>query len=118
MLVEPPLYRGVTVVARLTAKRGVNLGRLEVAALDALFEHFNPISGGPTGTGSPFGRPVQIGEVFSVLQAVDGVEMISDVRLFGADPTTGERGPAAQRLDVEPHATLFSFEHQVLVEAG
>jgi predicted phage baseplate assembly protein len=118
VLVEPPLYRGVTVVARLTARRGVNLGRLEVVALDALYAHFNPISGGPSGRGWPFGRPVQIGEVFAVLQAVDGVEIISDVRLFGADPTTGERGPATPRLDVESHATLFSFEHQVLVEAG
>jgi hypothetical protein len=59
-----------------------------------------------------------MGEIFGVLQAVEGVEMVSDVRLFGADPITGERGSATQRLDVEPHATVFSFEHHVLVESG
>jgi hypothetical protein len=58
-----------------------------------------------------------MGEIFAVLQAVPGVDMIGDVRLFGADPITGHRGPATQVLDVEPHATVFSFEHQVLVEA-
>ena len=39
-------------------------------------------------------------------------------RLFGADPVTGERGKATDRLDVEPNALVFSYEHQVLVEAS
>jgi predicted phage baseplate assembly protein len=118
VIVEPPLYRGVTVVARLTAKPRVNTGRLEVAALDALYRYLNPIGGGADGVGWPFGRPVQIGEIYAVLQALEGVEMVSDVRLFGADPISGDRGPAVQRVEVEPHATVFPFEHQVLVEAG
>ncbi|HEY2706307.1 MAG TPA: putative baseplate assembly protein [Candidatus Dormibacteraeota bacterium] len=117
VIVEPPLYRGVTVVARLRARPRANLGRLEMAALDAVYAYLNPIGGGPEGRGWPFGRPVQMGEIFAVLQAVPGVDMIGDVRLFGADPITGHRGPATQVLDVEPHATVFSFEHQVLVEA-
>ena len=64
----------------------------------------------------PFGRPVHVGEVYSVLQAMPGVELIEDVRVFGADPITGQRGPATQRLDLEPNALIFSYEHQVLVE--
>ncbi len=116
VIVEPPLYRGVTVVARLAARPRINVGRLEVAALDALHGYLNPVSGGPGGGGWPFGRPVQMGEVFALLQALPGVEMVGDVRLFGADPITGQRGPATQRLEVEPHATVFSYEHQVLVE--
>ena len=35
-----------------------------------------------------------------------------------ADPVSGQRGPATQRLDLEPHALVFSYEHQVRVEAG
>jgi hypothetical protein len=31
---------------------------------------------------------------------------------------TGLRGEATQRLAVEPHATVFSFEHQILVEGA
>jgi hypothetical protein len=43
---------------------------------------------------------------------------VEDVRLFGADPVTGQRGQATQRLDLEPHALVFSYEHQLLVEGA
>jgi len=94
----------------------VTPGRLREDALRALYAYFSPIGGGPEGRGWPFGRPVQIGEVYSVLQRVRGTELVEDVRLFGADPITGQRGQATQRLDLEPHALVFSYEHQLMVE--
>ena len=45
-------------------------------------------------------------------------ELVQDVRLFGADPVTGQRGQATQRLDLEPNALVFSYEHQLLVEGA
>ena len=116
VIVEPPVYRGITIVARLRARPRVTPGRLQEEALAALYAYFNPISGGPEDAGWPFGRPVQVGEVFAVLQRIRGTEMVEDVRLFGADPVTGQRGQATQRLDLEPHALVFSYEHQLLVE--
>jgi hypothetical protein len=56
--------------------------------------------------------------VFAALQAVRGTEMVEDVRIFGADPVTGERGKATDRLEVEPNALVFSYDHQVMVEAA
>ncbi len=117
-LVEPPVYRGVTVVAKLRARSRQNPTRLQEQALDALYAYFDPIVGGPDGTGWPFGRPVNVGEVYSVLQGLRGTEMVEDARLFGADPVTGQRGQQTQRLEVEPHALVFSYEHQVLVEGA
>jgi predicted phage baseplate assembly protein len=116
VLIEPPLYQGVTVVARLRSRPRVGVSRVETAALEVLFRHLNPITGGPDGHGWPFGRPVQSGEIFSILQAVPGVELVEDVRIFGADPTTGSRGQATQRLEVAPNSLVFSYEHQVRVE--
>ena len=118
VLVEPPVYRGVTVVAKLKPRASANPTRLQVDALQALYEYFHPISGGPDRNGWPFGRPVHVGEVYSVLQALRGTELVEDARLFGADPTTGQRGQAVQRLQIEPHALVFSYEHQVLVEGA
>ena len=118
VLVEPPVYRGVTVVAKLRPRPGANPARLQADALDALFHYFHPISGGPDRNGWPFGRPVHVGEVYSVLQALRGTELVEDARLFGADPVTGQRGQAVQRLQIEPHALVFSYEHQVLVEGA
>jgi predicted phage baseplate assembly protein len=117
-IVEPPVYRGVTVVAKLRARPRQNPNRLQDEALRALYSYFDPITGGPDGTGWPFGRPVNVGEVYSVLQGIRGTELVEDARLFGADPITGQRGQQTQRLEVEPHALVFSYEHQVLVEGS
>lgn len=118
VLVEPPAYRGITIVARLRARPRVNPTRLQDEAMRAIYGYFHPITGGPEGTGWPFGRPVQVGEVYAVLQGLRGTELVEDVRLFGADPVTGQRGQVTQRLDLEPHALVFSYEHQLLVEGA
>ncbi|MGH3797783.1 MAG: putative baseplate assembly protein [Pseudonocardiaceae bacterium] len=115
VMVEPPYYQGVTVVARLTALPRASLDKLRSRATEALYRYLNPITGGPEGTGWPFGRPVQAGEVFAVLQRLDGVDLVEDVRLFGADPTTGERGAAVNRLELGQHALVFSYDHQIRV---
>ena len=118
VLVEPPAYRGITIVARLRARPRVNPTRLQDEAMRAIYGYFHPITGGPEGNGWPFGRPVQVGEVYAVLQGLRGTELVEDVRLFGADPVTGQRGQVTQRLDLEPNALVFSYEHQLLVEGA
>jgi hypothetical protein len=60
---------------------------------------------------------VHAGEVFGVLQRVDGVELVDDVRLFGANPVTGERGQQAAKVELPPDSLVFSYEHQVRVTA-
>ena len=118
VVLEPPLYRGVTVVARLVARPRVNVERVREGALDVLHRYLNPLpGGGPEGTGWPFGRPVQSGEIFGRLQQVSGVELVEDVRLFSADPVTGVRGKEARRIDLDENSLVFSYEHQVRVEA-
>jgi hypothetical protein len=94
VIVEPPMYQGVTA---------------------ALYGYFHPLRGGPDGTGWPFGRPVQAGEIYAVLQRVRGVELVEDALLFGADPITGARGDPAQRLGVPGSALVFSYRHQLMV---
>ncbi|MGA7987585.1 MAG: putative baseplate assembly protein [Candidatus Dormiibacterota bacterium] len=118
VLVEPPRYTGITVVARLRPQPRFSPARLQDAVLEALYTYFHPIMGGTEGTGWPFGRPVNLGEVYAVLQAVRGTELVEDLRLFGADPITGRRGAAVQTLPLDPHSLVFSYDHQVLVEGA
>ncbi|PPK68456.1 putative baseplate assembly protein [Actinokineospora auranticolor] len=110
--VEPPFYQGVTVVARLHSTGGAEV---EQAALAALHTYLDPIHGGETATGWPFGKPVQYGAIFAALQRVPGVDLVEAVRLFPADPITGRRGQATERVDLAPHALVFSHQHQVTV---
>jgi predicted phage baseplate assembly protein len=118
LLVEPPFYQGVTVVARLTARPRRVVAVVEEEALRALHAYFDPITGGPDGAGWPFGRPVQAGEAYAVLQQLEGTELVEDVQLFAANPLTGDRGDPVQRIDLDRHALAFSFDHQVRVAGG
>ncbi|MFI8519484.1 putative baseplate assembly protein [Streptomyces sp. NPDC085481] len=117
LVVEPPVYQGVTVVARLSAP-AADADRVRDAALAALFRHLNPLHGGPDGTGWPFGRPVQYGEVFGVLQRAIGDVLVEEIRLFAADPLTGRRGAPVDRIDIGAGTLVFSYQHQVVVTAA
>jgi predicted phage baseplate assembly protein len=116
VVVEPPRYLGVTVVGRLVARPRNSASRVQSEALDALYAYLNPLTGGPDGTGWPFGRAVHAGEVFATLQNVRGVEVVEDVRIFGANPLTGERGAPTARLELPAAGLVFSFQHQIRVE--
>ncbi|MGO4636593.1 putative baseplate assembly protein [Streptomyces sp. 2RAF24] len=116
LVVEPPFYQGVTVVARLSAP-AAETDRVREAALAALFRHLDPLRGGPEGTGWAFGRPVQYGEVFGVLQRAVGDVLVEEIRLFAADPVTGRRGAPVDRIDIGAGALVFSYQHQVVVTA-
>lgn len=113
--VEPPGYRGVTVEATVKPASGANPNRLKAAAERALYEYLHPISGGPDGTGWPFGRPVTIGEVYSVLQRVPGAEVVDSVNLFGTNAETGQGREATPRLEIKPNVLVFSVGHVVTV---
>jgi predicted phage baseplate assembly protein len=117
VMVAPPSYLGVTVVGRLHARPRVSPSKLQTEALDALYGYLNPLTGGPDGNGWPFGRAVHVGEVFAVLQNLAGVEVVEDVRIFGANPVTGERGAQTNRLELPPGSLAFSFQHQIRVES-
>ncbi len=116
--VEPPVYQGITLAVRIRARPRVSTDRLHDDAVAALYRYFHPLRGGPDATGWPFGRPVNVGEVYAVLQRLPGVELVEDARLFPADPLSGQRGQGTQQLVLDEHALVFSYEHQVLVQAG
>jgi predicted phage baseplate assembly protein len=118
VLIEPPTYQGVTIVATVRARPRASVSRIREEAVARLHEYFNPLVGGPEGTGWPWGRPVQAGEAYSVLQSINGVDIVEDLRLFGANPVTGERGQAATKVELPPGSLVFSYEHQIRVVEG
>jgi predicted phage baseplate assembly protein len=113
--VGPPRYEGVTVVAQLRAAPGTTAEALHNDAVDELYRYLDPVSGGLDGDGWPFGRPVQSGEVFAVLQRLPGVAMVEEVQLFAADLADGNRRGPLQRIELADHALVFSYQHQVRI---
>ncbi len=115
LAVGPPFYQGVTVVATVHSYRSASADLVREDALDALYTYLDPLTGGSDGRGWPFGRPLRSGEVFAALQRVPGVELVDEVLLHPADPLTGRRGDATDRVDLGPSALLFPFDHRVRV---
>lgn len=105
--------RGVRVNALVRLKGGVPRSRVEQPAVRALYDYFNPLTGGPNGKGWPFGRPVYTGEVQLVLQRVEGVALVREVKLFTVDLLTGDRGQPVQRIELGPKAQIVSDGHLV-----
>jgi predicted phage baseplate assembly protein len=118
VVVEPPLYQGVAVRAHLRARPRANPARLQEAAVNALDAYLDPISGGPDRIGWPFGRPVNVGELYAVLQGVRGTEQVESVELFGVDLESGTRGTATERLEIHPEALVLSSGHEVEVDSA
>jgi len=117
VVVEPPTYRGVTVVARVRAREHADRDRLQPVALRALYHYLSPLTGGGDGKGWPFGRTVQAGGIYSVLQHLPGVEQVEEVRLYAADPVTGERGSQVEKVEMGRESLVFSYGHEVMVDS-
>jgi hypothetical protein len=85
---------------------------------DSLYAYLNPLVGGTAngaGRGWPFGRPLNQGELYSIVHAVAGVEAIRILRLYELDPHTGERAPkaAGRQIALAPDEVIASGEHIV-----
>ena len=117
MVIEPPEYQWVTAVISVRARPRFRAEDVRKEVLAAVYRLFDPLEGGPEGTGWPLGRSVQAHEVNAALARIPGVDMAEEisVQLFPADPATGRRGSAVQRLPLAPTALVFSYEHQVRV---
>ncbi|MFE5539459.1 putative baseplate assembly protein [Streptomyces sp. NPDC056519] len=116
VLIEPPLYRAVTVIARVRARRGADPEQVHDDVSAALYGFLDPIDGGPEGTGWPFGRPVQTGDLYARLHAVEGVDLVEELKLYSANPVTGAHGEPTDRLELDPSSLVFSYDHHVRVE--
>jgi predicted phage baseplate assembly protein len=113
--IEPPSYLGIKVEAQVRARPTADPARVTQDALRALYRYFNPLVGGPDGTGWPFGRPVQLGEVYGILQSVRGLDFVEAAVVMRTNPITGETFDPQDRIDLAPTNLVFSYEHAVEV---
>lgn len=80
-----PFYTEVGVHAQISVKPRY----LERTVIDKvktrLTEFFDPVAGGPDSSGWPFGRPVYRSEIFQVIDNVDGVDHVNQLKLNNSD---------------------------------
>jgi predicted phage baseplate assembly protein len=117
---RPVRFRAVSVVANLEASPRADADQIERRVAGALYGYLNPLTGGTAngdGTGWPFGRPLNQGELYAVVHAVAGVESVRILRLYEVDLHTGERAakPAGRQIALAPNELIASGEHIVRV---
>jgi len=116
----PARFRGVSVVVNLQASPRADAEEIERRVCDSLYAYLNPLVGGSVtgrGTGWAFGRPLNQGELYSIVHAVPGVESIRILRLYELDLRTGERAakPAGRQIALAADELIASGEHIVRV---
>ena len=117
---QPVRFRAVSVVANLEVSSRADAEQIERRVADALYGYLNPLTGGTAhghGTGWPFGRPLNQGELYAIVHAVAGVESVRILRLYEVDLHTGERAakPAGRQIALAPDELIASGEHIVRV---
>jgi predicted phage baseplate assembly protein len=114
----PVKFRGVSVVVNLQVSPSADVRRVEEDVTHALYTYLNPLIGGsPRGPGSgwPFGRPLNQGELYGVVHAIDGVEFVKILRVYETNIATGEQEskPAGSHVELGPDELLASGQHIV-----
>jgi predicted phage baseplate assembly protein len=117
---RPVRFRAVSIVANLEVSPRADAERIERRVTDALYGYLNPLIGGTTnghGAGWPFGRPLNQGELYSVVHATAGVESVRILRLYEVDLSTGKRAakPAGRQIALAADELIASGEHIVRV---
>src|SRR5262249_41677852 len=119
---RPVRFKGVSVVANLDISPRADAEQTERRVTDALYTYLNPLTGGTAdgngnqaGTGWPFGRPLNQGELSAIVHGVTGVEPVRILRLYEVDLSTGERAakPAGRQITLAPDELIASGEHIV-----
>jgi len=84
-------------------------------AESALYNYLNPYTGGPQGTGWPFGRALYYSEIYGLLQRIPSVEYVDDVRIDISIPGQAAPTPAPHRMRLSKHGMICSAHHSIHV---
>src|SRR5262249_1969710 len=98
-----PTYLAVGVAAIIAPRVLDQAAAVKAAALAALLQFFNPLTGGRDGGGWPFGRSVHISDVALRLESLPGVDYVTNLELL---------------IDQIPQGDLVSVPSDRVVAAG
>ncbi len=108
--VTGPAYVVVAVTANVAVVPDAAPATVRSAILAALNGFLDPLTGGPRGTGWPFGRHVYRTEIMQLIGTVEGVDHITALTLAGDGGT-----PSCQNLAICPTALTSSGAHRITI---
>ena len=116
LVVDSPAYVGIAVEATVVIQRHASVDRVRAQVQERLSKYVDPLTGGPEGTGWPFGRDLYLSEVLTIIQSVAGVEYVQDATLYQVDLRSGQARAAGQKVSLAQDALLLSYDHRITVK--
>ena len=122
-----PDYRWLSIRAKLVIRARPDLEandqearrvQVQSEARRLLYRFVHPVTGGPDGTGWPFGKSLTLGDVYPILQGVDLVEYVEEVRFrLVTFEAGGSRkfGPEERLIRLGETELLCSDVHEIEV---
>jgi predicted phage baseplate assembly protein len=111
--IRPPAYFWVSCRVQLRAAPGVAQATVEAEALRRLYRYLNPLTGGPDGSGWPFGRDLFISGVYQCLQGMPDVQFIRGVEMRAAREGGAGQGDPVESVEVIAHGVVASGIHEI-----
>ncbi len=112
--IREPEYAWVSVEVSLASNADADPERVRDDVEQRLYSFLNPVVGGPSGNGWPFGRDLYPSDVYACLQPVRGIEFIESLELYQVR-SSGDRSKIDPKLDLPVHGLVASAEHRVTV---
>lgn len=113
---DPPEYRFVSVEVDARARKRTNKEALQATIQRELYALINPVNGGPERAGWPWERNLFQSEITALVQGIEGVEYVEDVRFFVVDTATGTKSRVQGTITCPPNGLLASYNHTVSVK--
>jgi hypothetical protein len=106
----------VTIRARVRVRAGSDPAQVATQVERRLYHYINPVTGGPTNDGWPFGRGLFLSEVYAIVQGTPNIDYIEELSIFPVDPKTGERQEATSKVSISPDSLFCSYKHEIIAE--
>ncbi len=111
--IQAPAYHWAATKVQLRPAPGANQTAVETELLNRLYRFLNPLTGGPDGTGWPFGRDLYISDVYQCLQGAPDVLFVRGVEMYAAAEGGSPQGNPLEVINVVAHGVIASGIHQI-----
>ncbi len=111
-----PQYITVTVSATITLQAGALSTTVQQAAITALQQFLNPLTGGTSGQGWPFGRSVYFSDIEQLLDGVAGVNCVQTLTLSASG--TGAAVTSGGDVTIPLESLVVSGNHSITVSTN
>lgn len=114
LVIAEPSYHYASVLVTIHPPIGMNQNEVRKSIRRQLYHFLNPLIGGFDGLGWPFGRKLQPQDIYRCLQDIEGVQAITDVKLFEASSIPADLDQeAVSEILLPRHGVILSGQHDV-----